>query len=327
MTLLATSRDVREVREGTLLCATCSTEFPVRRGVGLLMPDPPDHVRREASGLEEFAEYMRSLGWDRAKIKQLPNIQDGYWYVQARSMHQLLTTVHFQPGQWVLDVGSNTCWASNHFAVRGLRPIALDISTAEMQGLYTSDYFILDGTSYFERILGSMYDIPIASGVLDYVFCCEVLHHNDSDSLRRTFQEAFRVLKPGGKLLIINETLKTLRDPVGVHVEGVEQFKGYEHAFWAAQYRWEAIRAGFRTRMLEPSYQGFFATPPRPTSPSVRSIKQRAKVELQSHRLGRQAYLVWLNHVRGGVQMSMIATKPVVPGLFRGSPRPRARSG
>ena len=59
-----------------------------------------------------------------------------------------------------------------------------------MQGLYTSDYFIEDGTSYFERVLGSMYDMPIASDSLDYVFCCEVLHHNDSESLRRTFEEA-----------------------------------------------------------------------------------------------------------------------------------------
>ena len=59
-----------------------------------------------------------------------------------------------------------------------------------MQGLYTADYFIEDGTSYFERVLGSMNDMPIASNSLDYVYCCEVLHHNDSDGLRRTFEEA-----------------------------------------------------------------------------------------------------------------------------------------
>ena len=48
---------------------------------------------------------------------------------------------------------------------------------------------------------------------------------------------------------MINETLKTMHDPVGVHAEAVAQFEGYEHAHWALQYRGEAIRAGFSTRL------------------------------------------------------------------------------
>jgi len=301
--------DEHEVREGVLRCNVCRSEFQVHRGVGHLMPDAPEHVRREAAGLERFAEYMRTDGWDRGRIKQLPNIEDGYWYVQARTMHQLLTTVHFQPDEWLLDVGSNTCWASNHFAVRGLNAIALDIATAEMQGLYTADYFIQDGVSYFERVLGSMYDIPMASESLDYVFCCEVLHHNDTASLRRTFQEAFRVLKPGGHLLVANETIKTLSDRQGVHTEGVEEFEGYEHAFWAAQYRWEAIRAGFSTRLLEPVYHPFFDGPsPEPRSTAVGS-RARLRAELRKRPRGRRLFLMWLNHVRGSVQFNMVATK------------------
>jgi SAM-dependent methyltransferase/uncharacterized protein YbaR (Trm112 family) len=319
--LLVDTADEREVREGTLRCHVCGNDFSVHRGVGLLMPDAPEHVTREAAGLERFAEYMRNLGWDRARIRALPNIEDGYWYVQARSMHQLLTTVHFQPGEWLLDVGSNTCWATNHFAVRGLNAIALDIATAEMQGLFTSDYFIEDGTSYFERVLGSMYDMPLASGSLDYVFCCEVLHHNDSESLRRTFAEAFRVLKPGGKMLVVNETIKTTSDPTGVHTEGVEQFEGYEHAFWALQYRWEAIRAGFSTRLLEPVYHPFFDGSPENRSSDAR-LRTRLKSQMRTRPRGRQAYLMWLNHIRGRVQLNMIATKPSKTSGLRGF-RPR----
>ena len=303
----------REVREGTLRCAACGREFPIHRGVGHLIHNPPEHIAREAAGLERFADYMRADGWDRTKIRQLPYIEDGYWYAQASSMNQLLATVNFHPGEWLLDVGSNTCWASNQFAIRGLRAIALDIATAEMQGLYTADYFIDDGTSYFERLLGSMYDMPLASASLDHVFCCEVLHHNDHTTLRRTFQEAFRVLKPGGKMLIVNETIKTLRDPVGVHTEGVEQFEGYEHAFWALRYRWEATRAGFVTRVLEPSYHRFFHSPLPSERPPLTSGRRRAWFELSRRSLGRRAYVMWLNHYYGGVQLGMIATKPRHP--------------
>jgi SAM-dependent methyltransferase len=333
MRLLAVQSDPREVREGTLRCTACGKEFPVHRGVGHLLVDPPEHVAREAAGLQRFADHMRADGWDRERVRQLPDIQDGYWYVQGASIRQLLTTVSFQPGQTLLDVGSNTCWASNYFAVRGLRVVALDISTPELQGLYTSDYFIEDGTSYFERVLASMYDMPIASESLDYVYCCEVLHHNDSDSLRRTFQEAFRVLKPGGKMLVVNETLKTKRDPIGVHAEAVAQFEGYEHAHWAYQYRAAAIRAGFRTRLLEPSYHWFFQTPPPSQTPPMRDWRNRAQHELRVRSLGRRAYLMWINHIAGGVSFGMIATKRPRPTLgsaaraLRGL-RPRAaRSG
>jgi SAM-dependent methyltransferase/uncharacterized protein YbaR (Trm112 family) len=334
LVLVAHSSDEREVREGLLRCRACGAEHPVRRGVGELLVAAPDHVERETAGLERFAELMLADGWTRERIRQLPDIDDGYWYVQGASINQLLTTVPFAPGQRLLDIGSNTCWASNYFAVRGLRVVALDIALWEMQGLYTADYFIDDGTSYFERVLGSMNDMPIASGSLDYVFACEVLHHNDSDGLRRTFQEAYRVLKPGGRMLVVNETLKTAHDPVGVHAEAVAQFEGYEHAHWAMQYRWEAIRAGFSTRLLEPIYHGFFRAPSASPKPPLSDRHERLLYELRSRPLGRKAFLWWVNHFAGGASFGMIATKParrhpatVIRAVLRG-PRPRAaRSG
>lgn len=333
--LHATKSDPREVREGTLTCTACGAEHDMHRGVAELLVGAPVHVEREADGLRRFADQMRNDGWTREKILKLPDIEDGYWYVQGASITQLLHTIPFAPGQSLLDVGSNTCWASNYFAVRGLQVVALDIALWEMQGLHTADYFIEDGTSYFERVLGSMYDMPIASKSLDYVYCCEVLHHNDSDSLRRTFEECYRVLKPGGKLLVVNETLKTKRDPVGVHAEAVAEFEGYEHAHWAWQYRLAAMRAGFSTRLIEPSYHWFFRDPPPAQPPPLRQWRDRRLHELKARSWGRRAYLMWINHVAGGTSFGMVATKParrrsaaVVTATALRGPRLRAvRSG
>jgi len=312
--LHAQERDEHEVREGTLRCGACGRSFAVSRGVAELLFGAPEHVHREAAGLERFAAHMREGGWDRELVRRLPDVEHGYWYVQARSMHQLLTTVPFVPGQSILDVGSNTCWASNHFAQRGLAAIALDIATVEPQGLYTADWFIEDGEVFFERILGSMDAIPLASGSVDHVYCCQVLHHNDTAGLRRTFAEAFRVLRPGGRLLMVNETLKTLRDPHGVHDEAVEQYEGYEHAHWALRYRWEATRAGFLTEVAEPHYRAFFgdAVPAlAPETPPAAAAARRWGFALRRSAVARRVYLAWLNHVWGGVSMNMIATKPL----------------
>jgi SAM-dependent methyltransferase len=284
--------------------------------VGELLHEPAAHIVAEAAGLGRFAEQMRLEGWDREMVRKLPDVEHGYWYVQARSMHQLLTTIPFRPGQSILDVGSNTCWAANRFAERGLRAIALDIATAELQGLHTAEYFIDDGHVFFERLLGSMDAIPLSSSSVDYVYCCEVLHHNDLQSLRRTFQEIFRVLRPGGRLLMINETLKTLSDPNGVHVEGVEQYEGYEHAHWAWRYRWEATRAGFMTEVTEPHYRPFFGDTGTDVTVNVKGrlrglLTRRAVRKARKVGVSRRAYLAWLNHAQGKVQMNMIATKPV----------------
>jgi SAM-dependent methyltransferase len=312
-TLLLISRtdDDREVRDGKLACRACGAEFNVSRGVAHLLVNPPDHVVREAAGLERFAEFMYVHGWDRERITQLPDAPDGYWYTQRVSHTQLLDQVAFRPGESLLDVGSNTCWAANLFALAGLEVTALDISTAVMQGLFTADYFIEGGDVYFERVQGSMNEMPIASNSLDYVHCCEVLHHNDRMGLRMTLQEAFRVLKPGGRLLVVNETLKTLRDPNGVHDETVRNFDGYEHAHWAARYRWEATRAGFRTRLLEPAYHEFFGLGvPQEPPPRKQAVRRRLLYEARSRPLSRRAYLAWLLHVTGGISLGMIATKP-----------------
>ncbi len=306
--------DEREVREAVVRCRSCASEFAVHRGVVELLHEPPDYIVAEAAGLERFAAQMRAEGWDRERVRQLPDVEHGYWYVQARSMHQLLTTVPFKPGESILDVGSNTCWATNRFAESGLEAIALDIATADLQGLYTAECFIDDGEVFFERILGSMDSIPLASSSLDYVYCCEVLHHNDPDGLRRTFAEIFRVLRPGGRLLMVNETLKTLSDPDGVHVENVEQFEGYEHAHWALRYRWEATRAGFMTEVIEPHYRPYFGDPmPLPRGaglPLVGPLIGKGARAFHACGLTRRVYLSWLNHAQGTVSMNMIATKP-----------------
>ncbi len=314
LALSVQASDAREVREGALRCSACESEFAVHRGVVELLHEPPAHILAEAAGLERFAEQMRAEGWDRELVRRLPKLEHGYWYVQARSMYQLLSTVPFRPGQSILDVGSNTCWAANHFAERGLQAIALDIATPELQGLYTAEYYIDDDHVYFERVLGSMDAIPLASSSLDYVYCCEVLHHNDPASLRRTFAEIFRVLRPGGRLLMVNETLKTLRDRSGVHVDGVEQYEGYEHAHWSLGYRWEATRAGFCTEVTEPHYRAFFGDTELvlpPDTPRLKAIGRRLGFALRGNALARRAYLAWLNHVWGGVSMNMIATKPL----------------
>ncbi len=261
LVLSARRRDEREVRDGTLACASCRREFPVVDGVADLLADPPDFVARESAGLERFAAVMRADGWDRARILELPDVDLDYWRGQAGAMRALLQRASLEPGQRLLDVGSNTCWASNIFASRGLEVVALDICLCELQGLRTADYFIEEREVFFERVRSTMFAPALASASFDYVFCCEVLHHNDAAHLRRTLAEMFRVLRPGGRLLVINEPLRFPLRPKRDHAREVAQFEGNEHVYYLHQYLLAARRAGFSTTITALSQSEIHGNP------------------------------------------------------------------
>jgi SAM-dependent methyltransferase len=307
-----TSEIDREIREGTVTCTACQQRYGIEDGIIDLLYDPPEFVRREAAGLGRFAEVMRNDGWGKDRIRALPyGATDAYWYGQATSLNQLMERIPFQAGQRLLDVGSNTCWASNKFAERGLEVIALDITTTEMQGLKTAEYFFEKGV-YFDRVLGVMFDLPIATGSLDYVFCCEVLHHNDGGNLRRTLKECYRVLKPGGKLLVINEPMKFPMDLKRDHAKEVAQFEGYEHTFFFHQYVGAAHGSGFTLQVLEPPYHPFFAGHPITLAPDlsfIRSLRSTLAHFGRRSRLLRNLYLNYLNRFRGGVSLNLIGMK------------------
>src|SRR5204862_6855889 len=120
----ASEHDSREVRAGSLTCSSCGFSGPISRGVADLMPDPPEFVGREAAGRERDADVMRADGWDRSGVLRLPDDPLEYWQGQKAAMEHLLDTVELPAGSTLLDVGSNTCWASNVFASRGLDVVA-----------------------------------------------------------------------------------------------------------------------------------------------------------------------------------------------------------
>ena len=305
--------DDREVRTGELTCRSCGHRAPIEDGIVDLLHDPPEFVAREAAGLERFAQAMREDGWDRERILGLPYEQSGYWFTQGAAIERLFELMELQPGATILDVGSNTCWASNIFAKHGLKVIALDIATAQMQGLRTADWWFEENGVYFERVLSVMFDPAIASGSLDYVFCCEVLHHNHRENLDRTLRELHRVLKPGGKLLVVNEPLRFLTNRKLDHAEDVAEYEGHEHVYYLHEYLMAARRAGFRVRVMRPNTTPFHRGDPlvlRPDDSVGVAARKFAKHLVRSHERARQAYTLYqLTVGREDMMLGMMCEK------------------
>jgi SAM-dependent methyltransferase len=306
--------DDREVREGRLTCRSCGHEAPVEEGIVDLLHDPPEFVTREAAGLERFVELMRNEGWDRERILALPYEQDGYWFAQGAAMERLFEIMTFEPGATLLDVGSNTCWASNIFAKHGLHVTALDISKTLMQGLRTADWWFEANGVYFERIVSLMFAPALASDSFDYVFCSEVLHHNHPENLRRTLAELHRVLKPGGRLIVINEPLKFPTNRKEDFGEEVAEYEGHEHVYYLHEYFLAARRAGFKARIMRPNTTAFYRGDPFELTvddPFKVASKKFAKHLIRRSERGRRAYTLFqLVLGRDDLSLAMLCEKP-----------------
>jgi SAM-dependent methyltransferase/uncharacterized protein YbaR (Trm112 family) len=307
------AEDAQEVRAGALTCSNCGLVATIADGIVELMHDPPDFVVREADGLGRFAQFMRDDGWTKDTVLELPNRHDGYWWAQSVMMSQVLETETFERGETILDLGSNTCWASTELAKAGLAPTALDISLHEMQGLRTADWQFEAKDVFFERVLAMMFDMPFADGSFDNVWACEVLHHNHRANLVKTFEECFRVLRPGGRLIVVNEPLRTVNTPKLRPGHEVKDFEGHEHAYMRFSYTTLAKRAGFDIDVRGPWINGLFW--PQPIGLSERMtdfqiVKATAAALIRRHPRLKSAALANRAYIRGGTSLHMICTKP-----------------
>ncbi len=193
----------------------------------------------------------------------------------------------------------------------------------ELQGLRTADWWFDDQGTYFERVLAQMSALPFADDSFDWVFCCEVLHHNDRRGMTDALHEIRRVLRPGGSLLVMNEPLRWPTDLKRTHGVEVAQFAGNEHVYFFLEYLWMARRAGFHSiRTSAPAFDAFHSCDPIHLTLEASAL---GSFKLAAINVARQRPFVrrlhsWWRYLMGpNVSLQMICTKSKRP------PPPRRR--
>jgi SAM-dependent methyltransferase len=206
---------------------------------------------------------LRHLGWEN-----LANI--GYFTLptmpvavlagpapfQRRLARRSLALLQTRPGQLVLDAGCGRGDTTVQLAAAGCRAVGVDIQPAQIDharrrfGRCTGALFaVADATALPRQAAGA----PLADGSFDRVHCLEAAFHFGHEGRRSFLHESFRLLRPGGRLVLVDVTSPTEQpietlDSTGL-VRGTWRFTDIEPY---AQYPLMASAAGFASpRILD----------------------------------------------------------------------------
>lgn len=128
-----------------------------------------------------------------------------------RIFERIVRTLAPEPDQTLLDAGCGSCFHAVRLARSGVRVTALDFSDAALgRGAETIRRAGMEDRIRLER--GDLLELPFSDRAFDYVHCWGVLMH--VPRLEDALGELIRVLKPGGRLVVMENNARSL------HVQG-----------------------------------------------------------------------------------------------------------
>ncbi|HEY2843044.1 MAG TPA: metalloregulator ArsR/SmtB family transcription factor [Bryobacteraceae bacterium] len=125
----------------------------------------------------------------------------GRQYVPGRSWQGLAETfLMLMPPLVIADLGAGEGTSSQLLARRAKKVIAVDNSEKMVE--FGSSLARAHGVKNLEYRLGDLEELPIKKGEADVAFFSQSLHHAQHPP--RALAEAFRILKPGGRVIILD---------------------------------------------------------------------------------------------------------------------------
>lgn len=196
-------------------------------------------------------EYRLVWNW---RSKHTPALHFGYYDEKATNHHRsviranevLAEMGNIQNGTRIIDagcgLGHSTLWLTEHFNARvtGITIVPRQVETMKK-------FIEKNKINNVNFIEASYFNMPFEDNSVDVVWAIEAICHAKDKS--QFYKEAYRVLKPGGKLLI-GENLRTARP---MEHEKEELLKEIFHSWaipdldTAEEHRSHALGSGFRS--------------------------------------------------------------------------------
>jgi ubiquinone/menaquinone biosynthesis C-methylase UbiE len=189
-------------------CTACGCRIQMRNGIVYALP--PERAAHYARFAAEYQSIRAAEGRgspDEEYYLGLPHKDSTgknsvQWRIRARSFDYLLQHI-LKPEddrRSILDLGAGNCWMSFQLALRGLRPIAVDLLTNDQDGLAAGVHYQKHLSKPLLRFQAEFNSLPFRDRQFDTVIFNASFHYSEDYEL--TLREALRCLKIGGRVII-----------------------------------------------------------------------------------------------------------------------------
>jgi SAM-dependent methyltransferase len=197
-----------------LICRHCEFEFVDAKGIWrALSPEREAH----------FGQFVREYQAVRAQEGRGSSCPDYYlslpymdltgnnrwqWSIRARSYSflemQLLPRLSapYPEGMSVVDIGAGNCWMSYRLALKGHRPVAVDLLGNDEDGLGAGSHYFRRLPKPFARFQAEMDRLPFGESQFDLAIFNASFHY--SEDYKGTLREALRCLRRPGHVIILD---------------------------------------------------------------------------------------------------------------------------
>jgi ubiquinone/menaquinone biosynthesis C-methylase UbiE len=162
-------------------------------------------IRRAEGRGSDDPEYYFALPY-----RDLSGRLEEQWAMRGRTYRYLERHILPSAGPLdVIDLGAGCGWMSYRLALRGHRPVAVDILNDGRDGLGAARHYF-EKVAPFPRFNAEFDQLPFSGGSFDLALFNAALHYSSDYS--KTLREARRCLRPGGRIVILDSPVYRLRE-------------------------------------------------------------------------------------------------------------------
>jgi SAM-dependent methyltransferase len=199
------------------VCAACGYLLTSRQGIWEAVL--PQRLAMYQRFIEEYETVRRLEGrgsdgghyYLALPFKDMTGCNSWQWRIRGRSFRffaqKILPILECQVpvGLDVLDIGAGNCWLSYRLALRGHRPVAVDLLVNQHDGLGAARHYFCFLPRRFPRFRADMDHMPFAARQFDLAVFNASFHY--SEDYGRTLEECVRCLRRPGHIFIIDSPL------------------------------------------------------------------------------------------------------------------------
>lgn len=173
--------------EHQLSCFSCGSQYEVRGGIPVLMPDGIDleHLAEE----EKLGELMTD-----APESEKNTLSEEQWKLSKKEYWDFVRE-KVGTGKTIVNIG---CGVDTTFLglKEGNTIVAFDLMCSLLERLRDEHGSALNVT-------GAVQALPFRDGTFDAICCIDLIHH-EPEKLKDIFESFARILKPGGQLFLMD---------------------------------------------------------------------------------------------------------------------------